>query len=278
MAICTHVCKAPDSSDIEDECWINKEEFTHCKDCKSCDDGHGVTTEYSEEELIFAENKKSMETYLGSTRREQLQTKAAKLSFKMNVSTNDQTLIRKLILDSMKINFEQEFQDDFISVQITSLNFLETPPSIKTGNEPQAAAYSAIDNSTIVNSTTGNTTTAFSTIKPTGLASTGNSTGFIYVKVQANLAQNASLTNETMSRVQDGASAKLEKTHLFHEIMSAFMLVPLKSEHTKYIIVQATIYLIAFLIAGFSINFRWKKFNEKKDVPKQSRAGFQIEF
>ena len=233
MAICTHVCKAPDSSDIEDKCWIKKEEFTHCKDCKSCDDGHGVTAEYSEEELIFAENKKSMETYLGSTRREQLQTKAAKLSFKMNVSTNDQTLIRKLILDSMKINFEQEFQDDFISVQITSLNFLETPPSIKTGNEPQAAAYSAINNSTIVNPTTGNTTTGYSTIKPTGLASTGYSTGSIYVKVQANLAQNANLTNETMSRVQDGASAKLEKSNLFHDIMSAFMLVPLKSENTK---------------------------------------------
>ena len=83
VAICTHTCKAPDPDDIEDECFVTKNEFSHCEDCKSCDSGHGIL---AEEEIEFAANTKSLKTYLGSTRQEKLKSKSAKLSFKIRVA------------------------------------------------------------------------------------------------------------------------------------------------------------------------------------------------
>ena len=274
--MCTHICNDPSPQDIEKECWVKREEFSHCEDCRICDSGHGVLSKNSEEKEVFefAANEQSLKTYLGSTRREQLQTKSAKLSFKMDVSSNDRTLLQKMILNSITTNLKQEFQDDFISVQITSFSFLETATSNNTLNGPQAASYYAIGNSTNTNSTIGNSTAVISTDQSSTTKTTGNLQRAVFVHSQANFARNASVTNVTVSKVQTSTENELKLFKFIHNISSAFKVVPPKSKNTKYIVAQVIIFLVTFSIAGFSIHFRWKKFTEEKDLPKQLSAGF----
>ena len=158
-------------------------------------------------------------------------------------------------------NFEQEFQDEFISVQITSLNFLEKDFVIDV---------------TMLGGYIGS-----KTIEATGKAAVDNSKGSLYVVAQAYFVQNSIVTNDTMSIVKTDIENELKQLSLIQNITSMLKIVSRKSDsksliydvlnrHTKYIIVQTIIIIISFSIAGFSIYFRWRKFNEKKNFPRQS--------
>ena len=121
----------------------------------------------------------------------------------------------------MKTNFEQEFQDDFISVTVTSFNLIDKGSTIQMVKGPQAAAYSAIANATSANSTTSQN----STIYTTGIKATGNllrqKQATVGIVVQANFAQNATVDKNTTSKVKNNIQTQLEKSTVIEKISGA---------------------------------------------------------
>ena len=186
------------------------------------------------------------------TRREKLQLNFAKLSFKINVSKYDRIWIREAIFNATIANFEQEFQENFISVEITSLFFLDKNPAINRGKRTRKAVNS------------------------TGITTNDTPIEIVFVVLQANIAQHANVDNEKIKTVEQRTKIQLEQNKFFHNITSTLKLVPSKSNNIKYLILQAILLLVAFLIAGFSIYFRWKIYNKEKthrqntSQPKQS--------